>query len=239
MTNIPLDLYRACKASAWGKNTSQRQKNFIQQEGTGSLHPEYEGFERGDGTFRAPDVTTFKDTNDVIWIRGVNDRNQSNNPYVSWKEGTSLSGTPGCFGYGGWFYFLLPKDTPIPASLDVKHTPSRRDPNLDFSPFSIKVVETTDIDAVHVRGRTGIAKWMNAAVFTEPVFGCFRPELIERQRILPREQLEALRRNTMMQGPLLCTDGTVAFNGLSEVGFDLKPNLATMTTTLIRSHDQL
>ncbi len=111
--------------------------------------------------------------------------------------------------------------------------------NLDFSPFSIKVVETTDIDAVHVRGRTGIAKWMNAAVFTEPVFGCFRPELIERQRILPREQLEALRRNTMMQGPLLCTDGTVAFNGLSEVGFDLKPNLATMTTTLIRSHDQL
>jgi len=38
-----------------------------------------------------------------------------------------VSGAPGCFGYGGWFYFLLPADTAIPASLDVKHTPSSRD----------------------------------------------------------------------------------------------------------------
>lgn len=158
MTNIPLDLYRACKASAWGKNTSQRQENFIQQEGTGSLHPEYEGFERGDGTFRAPDVTTFKDTNDIIWIRGVNDRNQSNNPYVSWKEGTSLSGTPGCFGYGGWFYFLLPKDTPIPASLDVKHTPSRRDPNHYSLRCINSMTKTAYEGALNTLARSALAK---------------------------------------------------------------------------------
>lgn len=59
--------------------------------------------------------------------------------------------------------------------------------NLDSGFLNIKVVETMDIDSVHVLSCTWIAEWMNAAVFTEPMLGCFQPELIERQRILPRE----------------------------------------------------
>lgn len=162
MTAIPLDLYRACKASTWGKKNSQRQSNFIDREGAGSLYPEYEGFERGDGSFRAPDVTTFKDGNGIDWVRGVNDRDTYNNPHVSWKEGVSLSGAQGCFGYSGWLYFLLPKDTPVPASLDVKHTPSRRDPNH----YSLRCVnlmtKTAHEGALNTLARSAIAKAVEA-----------------------------------------------------------------------------
>lgn len=59
--------------------------------------------------------------------------------------------------------------------------------NLDIGLFHFKVVKTSDVDTVHVRGCPRITEWMDSAVFAEPVFGRFRTELIERERILPRK----------------------------------------------------
>jgi hypothetical protein len=60
-------------------------------------------------------------------MRGVEDRDDRSRPFISWKEGVSVSTAPGGFGYKGWFYFLLPEGAPIPDSLDVRHTPTRND----------------------------------------------------------------------------------------------------------------
>lgn len=128
MADVPVDLYRSCKSSHWGKSVDKREDAFHSAEGKGSLLPDYVGFTRKDGSVRAPDVTTFKDGAGVVWVRGVEDRNAQNRPEVSSKEGVSMSTSPGGFGYSGWFYFLVPETTPIPGSLDVKATPTRSDP---------------------------------------------------------------------------------------------------------------
>lgn len=128
MADVPVDLYRSCKSSHWGKTASARERAFTSAQGEGSLLPTYEGFTRGDGSFRAPDVTTFEDRAGTVWVRGVEDRDARHRPEVSWKEGVSVSTSPGGFGYSGWFYFLVPEGTPIPDSLDVAATPTRRDP---------------------------------------------------------------------------------------------------------------
>lgn len=128
MADVPVDLYRSCKSSYWGKTVSKREQAFRSAEGKGSLLPTYVGFTRGDGSFRAPDVTTFKDSAGTVRVRGVEDRDAHNRAEVSWKEGVSVSTSPGGFGYSGWFYFLVPEGTPVPDSLDVKATPTRKDP---------------------------------------------------------------------------------------------------------------
>lgn len=128
MADVPVDLYRSCKSSRWGKTVTSKEKAFRSEEGKGSLLPDYVGFTRKDGSVRAPDVTTFKDGAGVTWVRGVEDRNAQNRAEVSWKEGVSVSTAPGGFGYSGWFYFLVPEGTSVPDSLDVKPTPTRNDP---------------------------------------------------------------------------------------------------------------
>lgn len=128
MADVPVDLYRSCKSSQWGRTASRKEEAFSAAEGKGSLLPDYVGFARKDGSVRAPDVTTFKDTGGTVWVRGVEDRNAQHRPEVSWKEGVSVSTSPGGFGYSGWFYFLVPEGTPVPDSLDVKPTPTRNDP---------------------------------------------------------------------------------------------------------------
>lgn len=128
MADVPVDLYRSCRSSAWGKSVDKRETAFQAAEGKGSLLPDYVGFTRKDGSVRAPDVTTFKDSEGVVWVRGVEDRNAQSRAEVSWKEGVSVSTSPGGFGYSGWFYFLVPKDTAIPESLDLRATPTRSDP---------------------------------------------------------------------------------------------------------------
>ena len=45
--------------------------------------------------------------------------------------------------------------------------------NFNVGFFCFKSIEASDIDAVHVRSCARITEWMNAAVFTEPVFGRF------------------------------------------------------------------
>ncbi|WP_333678615.1 hypothetical protein [Dyella sp.] len=128
MADVPVDLFRSCKSSRWkGNNAAKKSESFINAEGQGSLFPDYVGFARKDGSVRAPDVTTFTDGEGTIWVRGVEDRDDRDRPFVSWKEGVSVSTEPGGFGYAGWFYFLIPEGTPIPSSLDVKHTPTRTD----------------------------------------------------------------------------------------------------------------
>ena len=129
MADIPVDLFRSCKSSRWKGNTpDKKNESFTKAEGQGSLHPDYTGFTRKDGSVRPPDVTTFTDREGMIWVRGVEDKDDHNRPFVSWKEGASVSTQAGGFGYEGWFYFLLPGGTPIPGSLDVEPTPTRNDP---------------------------------------------------------------------------------------------------------------
>ena len=36
--------------------------------------------------------------------------------------------------------------------------------------FCFKIVKTSDVDAVHIRSGARIAEWMDAAVFTVPMF---------------------------------------------------------------------
>jgi hypothetical protein len=128
MADVPVDLFRSCKSSAWkGSSDAKKDDNFINAEGQGSLFPNYAGFTRRDGSIRAPDITTFTDREGTVWVRGVEDRDDRGQAFVSWKEGVSVSTEPGGFGYEGWFYFLVPKGTAIPESLDVKATPSRND----------------------------------------------------------------------------------------------------------------
>lgn len=122
MTDTTLHLFRACRRNKWGKNNEQAEKNVASAEAAGTLFPDYEGFQRKDGSFRAPDVTTFTDKNAVVWVQGVNDVAPNGRAYIDDSEGVSLSSARGKFGYAGWFYLLLPKGTSIPDSLDVKQT---------------------------------------------------------------------------------------------------------------------
>ncbi|MCO6455451.1 MAG: hypothetical protein J5I93_09145 [Pirellulaceae bacterium] len=125
MPDVTLDLYRSCKSSNWGGRSSEQKKQaFEQSYGAGALYPDYTGFTRKDGSVRAPDVTTISNDQGT-WVRGVEDRDDRGRAFVSAKEGVSLSAGRGGFGYRGWFYFLLPQGTPIPDSLDIRHTPSR------------------------------------------------------------------------------------------------------------------
>ena len=126
MAEVPTDLYRSCKSSAWGKSDEKRAEKFGKDEGKTSVYPDFTGFTRKDGTVRAPDVTTFR-VGEELWVHGVQDKDSRGGFAVSWKEGVSVSTKVGGFGYSGWFYFLLPKGTPVPDSLDVKHTPTRND----------------------------------------------------------------------------------------------------------------
>jgi hypothetical protein len=117
MPGLTLDLFRSCKRN--GKKANDIAKDYT---GTGSLYPDYAGFTRKDLSFRAPDVTTF-DKDEETWIRGVDDINPDDKKkYISPNEGVSLSNAAGKFGYGIWYYFLLPTGTEIPAGLDVKQT---------------------------------------------------------------------------------------------------------------------
>lgn len=118
MADLTLDLYRACK-----RNKRSEQKITKTHDGVGCLYPEYKGFMTTDRGFRAPDVTTFTDNANCEWIRGVEDIDPKNKkPYISANEGVSLNTGPGKFNYERWFYFLLPKGTPIPGSLDIIQT---------------------------------------------------------------------------------------------------------------------
>lgn len=141
MAEMTRDLYRACKGSLWsGKSADSKKTTFLQSEAAGSLSPDYQGFMRKDNTFRAPDVTTFTDTNGVTWVRGANETDRNGrNPYR--HEGVSLNTEPGKFGFQGWFYFLLPLHTPIPDSLDVEQT--GRDPNH----YSLRCLNRMTVDA--------------------------------------------------------------------------------------------
>ena len=131
MANIELDLYRICKKRDWGKRNASddlRVQNFLSEDGKTSLHPNY-GFIRKDGSVRPSDVTLF-DKDGKKWVHGVDDVKSDGKHWVSWKEGVSVGKNKQAMPYSdGWLDFLLPKDTSVPASLDVKHTPSKSNPD--------------------------------------------------------------------------------------------------------------
>jgi hypothetical protein len=130
MASLDLDLFRSCKRNR--RKPDDIATSHASDNGAGTLYPDYEGFIRKDNSFREPDVTTFT-RNHETWIRGVDDVNPSNGrSFVKASEGVSLSNAAGKFGYGLWYYFLLPKGTEVPAGLDVVQTGS------DKSHYSIR-----------------------------------------------------------------------------------------------------
>lgn len=147
MTNIELNLYRSCKKRDWGNRKASdelRSQAFLSADGRTSLHPNY-GFIRKDNSVRPSDVTVF-DQDGEKWIRGVNDVKSGGTPWVSWKEGVSVGKSKQAMPYSeGWFDFLLPEGTSIPASLDVKPTPSRSNPDH----YSIRLKNQMTQDAYH------------------------------------------------------------------------------------------
>jgi hypothetical protein len=131
MTYTKIHLYRSCKKRDWGNrkvSDDLRSQKFLSVDGKTSLHPNY-GFIRKDGSVRPSDVTLFNKGGEK-WVRGVDDVKSDGKHWVSWKEGVSISKNKEVMPYsGGWFDFLLPKGTTIPASLDIKHTPSKTNPD--------------------------------------------------------------------------------------------------------------
>jgi len=77
---------------------------------------------------RPPDVSWYTDANGIAWVRGAEDKNAQGRYVVDEEEGVSVSKTLGTMGFDGRFYFLLPEGTSIPNELDIRPTPSRRDP---------------------------------------------------------------------------------------------------------------
>lgn len=125
MDKLELDLYRACKRNRRDVETILTDFDANESAGAGSLYPDYQGFTRKDGSFRAPDVTSFTNSSGVAWVQGIKDINpNTGKPYIDANEGVSLNSEAGKFGYAMWFYFQLPEGTPIPACLDVKQTGS-------------------------------------------------------------------------------------------------------------------
>jgi hypothetical protein len=127
--SVPTNLYRSVKKRSIGSRLAsdeERAATFVDNEGKKSLYPDYVGFTRGDGSVRPPDVTTYTQGGET-WIRGVTDRGTDGRFLVGRNQGVSLSEESGGFGYGSWCYFFLPESTDIPASLDIIHTPTRRD----------------------------------------------------------------------------------------------------------------
>ena len=128
MADVPVELFRACRKSAWSGNSNEaKTASFSSREGKGSLYPDYEGYTRKDGYVRPPDVTWFTDANGIAWIRGVEDKDSKGRFLVRKKEGVSVSTKLGGMGFEGRFYFLLPQGTPIPGGLDVLPTPTVSD----------------------------------------------------------------------------------------------------------------
>lgn len=155
MAEMAKDLYRACKRSAWpGSNSQKKETTFLEAHGAGSLYPDYTGFTRSDGSFRAPDVTTFTDSNGDTFVKGVNETVGTRQPYRN--EGVSLNASAGKFGYTGWFYFLLPSGTEIPGSLDITQTGS------DANHYSLRCLNRMRKDAyegaLDTLARAAIAK---------------------------------------------------------------------------------
>jgi hypothetical protein len=117
MPEIELDLYRSLKSSSIAKKREDRDDAFTKTGGEGSLHPK-----------AGVDVTTYFDGGGVEWVRSVEERNDDGKSYVNDEEGISVTATLGIFGYAGWCYFLLPKTTSVPGGLDIKKTPTDKDP---------------------------------------------------------------------------------------------------------------
>lgn len=121
MTNSDLDLYRACKKNR--RSSHDLLQAFDETRGAALLYPDYEGFTRKDGSKREPDVSRTKDAFGDIWVSGINDTNKATGrPAISSNEGVSISKDAGKFGFAMWYYFLLPKGTPIPECFDISQT---------------------------------------------------------------------------------------------------------------------
>lgn len=140
MTDLDIDLYRACKKNR--RCSDDLLQAFEETQGATLLYPDYEGFSRKDGSRREPDVSRVKDPAGDNWILGFNDVNKATGrPMISSNEGVSISKDAGKFGYSMWYYFLLPKGTSIPECFDIAQT------GHDLNHYSIRLKNRMRQDA--------------------------------------------------------------------------------------------
>lgn len=121
MPTLPLDLHRACKKNR--QSSHDLLQAFSESKGATLLYPDYDGFVRKDGSIREPDVTWHVDELGQAWVSGIHDIDPKNRrPSIDPNEGVSLSTAAGKFGFGFWYYFLLPKGTATPECFDIAQT---------------------------------------------------------------------------------------------------------------------
>ena len=65
--------------------------------------------------------------------------------------------------------------------------------NLNICNLIPEIVKAADIDAVHFRSGTRVAKWMDATKSAEPMFCGLVARLIKGESVQPRNQPEAAR----------------------------------------------
>src|SRR3569623_2892600 len=75
---------------------------------------------------------------------------------------------------------------------------------------------------------------MDAAVTAERVLRDHGVEAIRRQRVVPLQQLEGVRRDDQMQEALLRAHRAVAVDGVRQVPGDAKPYPPAVTASLVR-----
>lgn len=114
-----IDVYRCIKTSKFGdfkgkdKNV-QRKEHFEETGGRGHLYPS------------DVDMAISKGSDGAMYVDGVDDTPEISEDEK--KKGVSVTGKFGKFGWAGWAYFLIPKETPVPAGLDILLSETKQDP---------------------------------------------------------------------------------------------------------------
>ena len=93
----------------------------------------------------------------------------------------------------------------------------------------MEVLQTKDIDAVEVRRDTFAMKRIDAAHLAKEVLRCVRVKLIQRERLLTREQIEIAFMHFNHQRILPSADRTIAGRQLGKVAANFVADRAAVT----------
>ena len=99
--------------------------------------------------------------------------------------------------------------------------------------FQIKIMKTTNIDAVQIRCGSGPTEGVNTTVFAEIMRGLSGSEFVDLQTILTRDEGELLWRDAVVQRPFPGADAAIALHDLVQVGINLEHYGTAVATALI------
>jgi hypothetical protein len=109
-------------------------------------------------------------------------------------------------------------------------------PNLEHRQQAMKIVEATQIHCKLVRGAARIGKYLDAAVFAEPVFRGVGAELLEREIVLALQDTQVLRGHACVDDSFLRTDRAIALARCRDLPQHFVTYGAAMTTALMSLH---